>query len=112
MEDIHSHILKIILVDDNHKLIEDNKILNKIKKTLCKGNTHTMLRNGETIDVTIKWHKQELSESKLALRGDLFIASNYIDNIILQHIQKTLSMIKCKYTIDFYVSKIIMFDLI
>lgn len=40
--------------------------------------------------------------------GDLFANPIYdFDSIILHHTQKTISKIKCKYDIKFYISRII-----
>jgi len=103
----YTHNLKIILIDNN-KIIEDLTILNEIKSILSKNNTHIIEWNGRLQNFTIKWDKKELSEINQVLMGDLFSYPMYdADSIILDHTQKTISKINCKYIIKFYISRII-----
>ena len=56
--------------------------------------------------MSIKWEKKNLSKIDQSLMGDLFSKQIYeLDRIILQHTQETISKIKCKYIIKFYISK-------
>jgi hypothetical protein len=106
----YTHNLKIILVDDNNNIIEDKVILNEIKDILSRNNTHKIEWNNKLLDVTIKWEKKELSEISQILMGDLFSHPIYeYDSIILDHTQKTINKIDCryKYFIRFYISRII-----
>ena len=103
----YTHNLKIILLDNNI-IIEDKSILDKIGNILSKNNTHKIEWNGQLLDITIKWDKKELSEIDQTLMGDLFSNPIYqFDRIILNHTQKTISHIDCKYIIKFYISKIL-----
>jgi hypothetical protein len=99
----YTHNLKIILLSNN-SIIEDTSILNDIKNILSENNTHTIEWNGQFQNFTIKWDKKELSEINQILMGDLFSYPMYeFDTIILQHTQETISKIKCKYIIKFYI---------
>ena len=103
----YTHNLKIILLSNNI-IIEDISILNEIKNILSQNNTHKIEWNGQFQDFTIKWNKKELSEIDQTLMGDLFSYPMYeFDSIILHHTQETISKIKCKYIIKFYISRII-----
>ena len=103
----YTHNLKIILLNNNN-IIEDKDTLNEIKNILSKNNTHTIEWNDEPQNFTIKWDKKELSDINQTLMGDLFSHPIYdLDRIILQHTQETISKIKCKYIIKFYISRII-----
>lgn len=103
----YTHNLKIILLD-NDNIIEDIDTLNEIKSILSKNNTHEINWNGKFKYFTIKWDKHELSKINQTLMGDLFSNPIYeLDRIILQHTQTTISKINCKYTVKFYISRII-----
>lgn len=103
----YTHNLKIILIDNN-SIIEDKHILNEIKNILSENITHKIEWNGQLLDITIKWDKKELSEIDQTLIGDLFSYPIYhVDRIILNHTQKTISHIDCKYIIEFYISKML-----
>jgi hypothetical protein len=111
MELEYTHNLKIILLDDNKNIVGDENILSEIKNILSENNTHKIEWNGKVENFTIKWDKIILSEINQILMGDLFSQPIYdFDRIILNHTQQTLSKIstKCKYTIKFYLSRIIM----
>jgi hypothetical protein len=104
----YSHNLKILLVDSNNNIIEDIPTLNEIKSILTKNNTHVMEWNRKLENFTIQWDKKELSDIDQSFMGDLFANPIYdFDRIILNHTQKTISNINCKYVIRFYISKII-----
>jgi len=104
----NTHNLKIILLDNNNKIIEDNEVLNEIKSILSNNHTHVMQWNGQHQNFSIKWTKKELSEINQILMGDLFSNPIYdVDSIILNHTKKTISNIKCKYIIKFHISRII-----
>ena len=103
----YTHNLKIILLDNNN-IIEDKDTLNEIKNVLSKNNTHIIKWNGHLQNFTIKWDKKELNDINQILMGDLFSYPIYdSDTIILDHTQETISKINCKYTIKFYISRII-----
>ena len=103
----YSYNLKIILIDNNN-IIEDEAVLKEIKSILSKNNTHKVEWNGQIQNFTIKWDKMELSKINQALMGDLFSYPMYdFDSIILRHTQETISKIKCKYIVKFYISRII-----
>ena len=103
----YTHNLKIVLIEKN-TIIEDKDIQNEIKNVLSKNNTHKVEYNGKLQTVTIKWDKKELSEINQTLMGDLFSYPIYeFDSIILRHTQKTILNINCKYTIKFYISRVL-----
>lgn len=105
----YSHNLKIILIDNNNNnIIEDNDVINEIKNILSKNHTHKIEWNGRVLDITIKWDKMELNKINQSLMGDLFSYPIYeFDSIILYHTKETISKIKCKYIVKFYISRII-----
>ena len=105
---IHSytHDLRLILVDkNNNNIVEDNAILNKIKKIFTKKHTHEISYNEELQEVTIKWYRVGLSEIKKICMGDLCYKSIYNDEAVLRHTEATIANIKCKYDIRFHISK-------
>lgn len=104
----YTHNLKIILLDNNNNIIEDNDILKEIKNILSKNNTHKIEWNRQLLDITIKWDNIILSKINQLLMGDLFSHPIYeFDSIILYHTQETISKINCKYIIKFYIFRII-----
>ena len=104
----YTHNLKIVLVDNDNNIVEDKDILTEIKSILSKNNTHVIEWNGKFQNFIIKWDKKELNEINQILMGDLFSYPIYeFDKIILEHTQNTISKINCKYTIKFYLSRII-----
>jgi hypothetical protein len=104
----YTHNLKIILIDNNNSIIEDNIILNEIKNILSKNHTHKIEFNGKIQNFTIKWDKKDLTEINQTLMGDLFSYPIYeLDHIILHHTHETISNINCKYIIKFHISRLI-----
>ena len=104
----YSHNLKIILIDNNNNIIEDNVVLDELKSILSKNNTQKIEWNGKGVNITIKWNKKDLNNINQSLMGDLFSNPIYdFDSIILQHTQETISNINCKYIIKFYISRLL-----
>jgi len=90
---------------NNNHIIEDNAVLEKIKKVFTKKTYHKIICNEEYQDVTIKWNKVELSKILKVFRGDLCYNSMYNDEALLRHTEATIANIKCKYGIRFYIAK-------
>ena len=104
----YTHNLKIILLDNNSNIVEDQFFLADIKNILSKSNTHPIEWNGKIENITIKWDKKRLTEIEKCLMGDLFSIPIYeMDSIILKHTENTISKINSKYIIKFYISRII-----
>ena len=105
---LYTHNLKIILLDNNSNIVEDQFFLADIKNILSKSNIHPIEWNGKMENITIKWDKKKLSEVDKHFMGDLFSIPIYeMDSIILKHTENTISKINSKYTIKFYISRII-----
>jgi hypothetical protein len=108
--ELYSHNLKIILVDSNENIILDNDFLEDIKNTLCQSNTTKVKYTNLDIDVTIQWHRKELTNIEKQFMGDLYSSPIYdIDSIIVNHTNQIISKInnKSNYTIKFYISRLI-----
>jgi hypothetical protein len=105
----YTHNIKLLLLDDRYKIIEDIDLLNEIKNILCQNNTNICNWNGKLENVTIKWDKKELNELQKHFLGDLFSSPIYeMDSIILEHTEKTIAKINSgKYNIKFYISRLI-----
>ena len=104
----YTHNLKILLLDNNNTIIEDDVFLDEIKNILCQNNTNLIEFNGELLNIMIKWDKKELNITDKYFMGDLFSNPIYdFDSLILNHTQQIISKINCKYTIKFYISRII-----
>ena len=109
--DVYTHNLKIILVDTDGNIVEDNIFLDEIKNTLCQLNTKKVMRwSNKNIDVTIQWHRKELNNIEKHFMGDLFSNPIYnFDSIIVNNTKQIISSInnKSNYNIKFYISKLI-----
>ena len=105
----YTHNLNIVLLDSQENIIENDSILDIVKKELMKHNTHQIECNGKLESFTITWQKIYLNNIGKCFMGDLcsYLTCNF-DSIILQHTQKTISKIfNHKYIIRFYISKMI-----
>ena len=108
--EVYTHNLKIILVDSSGNIILDNDFLDEIKNTLCQTNTTPVKWNGKNIDITITWHRKELTNIEKQFRGDLYSNPAYnFDSIILNHTNQVILKIKnnSTYDIKFYMSRLI-----
>ena len=108
--EVYTHNLKIILVDSSGSIILDNDFLDEIKNTLCQSNTTKHKWNGKNIDITIKWHRKELTNIEKQFKGDLYSNPAYnFDSIILNHTNQVILKIKntSNYDIKFYIFKFI-----
>lgn len=104
----YTHNLQVLLFDNNDNIIEDNDFLDEIKNILCQNITNVMEWNGKLESFTIKWNKKELNKIDKHFVGDLFSSPAYdSDRIILNHVQKIITNINCKYNIKFYLSRLI-----
>jgi len=104
----YTHNLKLLLLDNNDNIIEDNVFLDQIKNILCQNSTNILKWNGQNENFIIKWNQVELSNINKHFMGDLFACPMYEnDKIVLNHTQQTISKINSKYTIKFYISRII-----
>ena len=108
--EVYTHNLKIILVDSTGNIILDNDFLDEIKTILCQTNTTKIEWNGKNMDITIKWHKKELTNIEKQFRGDLYSNPAYnFDSLILNHTNQVILKIKntSNYDIKFYISRLI-----
>jgi hypothetical protein len=104
----YTHNLKLLLIDENNNIINNEEILNEIKCELVKENKHNLKWNDQYHNFIIKWDKIMLSDVNKQLMGDLFTRPIYdFDSIILDHTQETIKKLNCKYFVKFYISKII-----
>ena len=104
----YTHNLKILFIDDNNNIIEDDIFLDEIKNILCQNNSINIEWNGILQNFTIKWNKQNLNKINTHFMGDLFANPIYNhDSIILNHTQQIISKINSKYKIKFYISRLI-----
>ena len=104
----YTHNLKLLLLDINDNIIEDNVFLNQIKNILCQNSTNMLKWNGQDQNFIIQWFQVELSDINKHFMGDLFACPMYAnDKIILNHTQQIISKINSEYTIKFYISRII-----
>lgn len=107
---IYTHNLKILLLDNEENIVEDDIFLNDVKNKLCQNNTIMLDWNGKPKNITIKWEQKELSKVNKLFMGDLFASPIYeFDIIILNHINFIIFSINSnsKYKIKFYLSRII-----
>lgn len=108
MSHTHSHNLKIILVDNNGNIVEDQIQLHLIKNMFCEPQTHIMELTGKRENITIVWNRKKLDKIQTCFMGDLFASPIYeIDSIILKHTQITIDSIISNYKIKFYISRLI-----
>lgn len=104
----YTHNIKLLILDNDYKIIEDTNLLNEIKNMLCQNNTNVCNWNGRLKNITIQWFKKELNEIQQHFLGDLFSSPIYeMDSIILEHTEKTISKINSKYIIKFHISRLI-----
>lgn len=102
-----THNLKILLLDNNSNIINDDFFLEEIKNILTNNNTHLLNWNGKKNSFSIKWNKINLNQLDRHFMGDLFSHPIYeMDSIILNHTEKTISQINSKYIIRFHISRI------
>jgi hypothetical protein len=88
-----THNLKILLLDSNSNIINDDFFLEEIKNILTNNNTHLLNWNGKKNSFTIKWNKINLNQLDRHFMGDLFSHPIYdLDSIILNHSQISLNI--------------------
>jgi hypothetical protein len=108
MSQIYTHNLKILLVDNNGNIVEDQIQLHQIKNMFCEPQTHIMEYNGKRENITIGWNRKKLDNIQTHFMGDLFASPIYDkDSIILKHTQNTIDSIISNYKIKFYISRFI-----
>jgi hypothetical protein len=112
----YTHNLKILLLDNEDNIVDDDIFLNEIKNKLCENNSIMLDWNGKPKNITIKWEQKELSEVCKLFMGDLFAYPIYeFDSIIFNHTNDIITQIyinnnsssNSKYKIKFYISRII-----
>ena len=114
----YTHNLKLILVDNEDNIVDENDEKNQSKFELLKSfffqeNTHTIRWNNTSEKYTIKWDMIILDKLNTQFMGDLFSCPVYnFDSIIIEHTQKTIRNVSkiCgfggKYKIKFHISRI------
>ena len=104
-----THNLKLLLLDKEKNIIENEAFLDQIKEILCKNNTCILDWNGKEQVFTYQWFKRDLSNIDKELMGDLFSLPIYeFDTILVRHVEQILSKIYSQdYTIVFYVTRLI-----
>ena len=91
--------MKLLFIYESGNIIED-----EIKTIFNESQTHMIHREVYTIE----WKRQSLNKIQSHFMGDLFASPIYeIDSIIYNHTKKTIDNIKSKYTIRFYISRLI-----
>jgi hypothetical protein len=104
----YTHNLKIILLDKNKNIVKDDIFLEEIKDLFTKNNMNICLYNNKIEQIFIKWDRIKLNKIEKTFMGDLFSFPIYeIDSLIIEHTKKTIEKIKSKYTIYFYISRML-----
>jgi hypothetical protein len=102
--DAYTHNLNIILVDANNNIVSNDGFLDEIKNTLCRPNTVKI----QGLDVTLTWHRLELTNIEKQFMGDLCTNAAYsIDSLIVNHTKHIISGINNElgYRIKIHISK-------
>ena len=103
-----THNLKLLFVDEDGNIIEDEKYMDEIKTIFNEPHSHIMEVNIKRELYTIEWKRQPLNKIQSHFMGDLFASPIYEkDCIIYNHTKKTINHIKSKYKIYFYISRLI-----
>jgi len=106
----YTHNLKIVLVDSNGNIVVDDEYLDEVKQTLCQLTTKKVHWNRQNVEITMKWHRKELTPIEQQFMGDLFSSPIYsLDGIILDHTRQIISSINPdpRYRILFHISRLI-----
>ena len=103
-----SYNMKLLLLDENNKVVEDQLFLDEVKNILCQSNSCTLFWNGKYHIFSYQWIKKDLDELEKYFMGDLFLCPIYtFENVLEEHVQQILSRFETKYSIIFYIHKII-----
>ena len=94
-----THNLKLLFVDEDGNIIEDEKYMDEIKTIFNEPHSHIMEVNIKREVYTIEWKRQPLNKIQSPIYEK--------DSIIYNHTKKTINHIKSKYKIYFYISRLI-----
>lgn len=108
----YTHNLKILIVDENDEVINDNECLIKIKEKLQNSYTHKIDTQSviKIPSITLHWDLHSLSKIQSYFMGDLFACPTFdYDTILYSHTEKTLKIIEnelgMKHKIKFHISR-------
>jgi len=99
----YTHNLKIILIDNNENIVENDDLLKNIKEKLKETYTQSIYTQPSAIpwNITIKWELHKLTKIQSYFMGDLFAHPVYdFDSIIYEHTEKTLKQIEKELNIN------------
>lgn len=104
----YTHNLKLLFVDNNGNIIDDEIHMNEIKTIFNEPQSCILEYNQKRNVFTIEWKQIQLNKIQTQFMGDLFTNPIYEkDSIIYRHTKKIINNIKCKYRIVFYISRLI-----
>jgi len=104
-----THNLKVLLIDVNENIVENNKLLSTIKEMLQTTYSHLIIDKNTTID----WKLRILTKLQSHFMGDLFAKYPAIiyDTVIYDHIENSVKQIEqdlcisSQYKIRFHISR-------
>ena len=92
-----THNMKVLVIDSEENMVEDEELLYIIKEKLSEPYTQmiTIPNISHQWKVTVNWEFKPLSKLQSYFMGDLFACPSYsFENLIYEHTEKTLKQIE------------------
>lgn len=112
----YTHNLKIILVDENHEMIENSSLMELIYGEIADTIIHQKGKMGNyEFDIHFRWERIRLTPIQTQFMGSLFTTSLYSDHVLNQATQTCLKEIEKDlqatthetWKLLFYISKLL-----